>query len=328
MAVPTTQKAIVIPDKGGREVIKYTEVPVPEVGEGDVLIKNEYAGLNFIDSYFRSGLYPISYPYTAGREAAGTIVAIGSKVSKFAVGDRVAYMSTGAFAEYTSTAASGTVLKIPAGISTKTAAASLLQGLTAVTLVKEAYDVKKDDYVLVQAAAGGMGLLLTQLCAGIGAHVIGTVSTAEKAALAKKAGAETVINYAETPDYVGEVVKASEGKGVHVAFDGVGKATFDASIGALRRKGSMISFGNASGSVPPVPLPVLTSKNLKLMRPTLFNYIAEEEELEYYSELLWKEVASGVLDIAVYKEFGLAEYADAAESLETRKSTGKVLLKI
>ncbi|KAK9378897.1 uncharacterized protein V2V93DRAFT_374457 [Kockiozyma suomiensis] len=328
MSLPTTQKAIVIPEKGGREVINFTDIPVPEIKAGEILVKNEYAGLNFIDSYFRSALYPIDFPHTAGREAAGTIVAVGNEVTNFAVGDRVAYLAAGCFAEYTATSAKGSISKIPDDVSFKTAAASFLQGLTALTFVKEAYEVKKGDYVFIQAAAGGMGLLLTQLCSGFGAHVIGTVSTPEKAELAKKAGAETVINYQENPDYVSKVIEASEGKGVHVAFDGVGKSTFDASVASLRRKGSMVVFGNASGPVPPVSLLILTAKNLKLSRPTLFNYITEPEELEYYTKLLWKEVSTGTLNIAIFKEYPLAEYATAAETLETRKSTGKVILKI
>lgn len=249
-------------------------------------------------------------------------------MTNFAVGDRVACIGPASFAEYTAFSADGYVCTIPDSISFKAAAASISQGLTAITFAEEAYKVKKGDYVLVQAAAGGVGLLLTQCCAAAGAHVIGTVSTAEKAEIAKKAGAETVINYVQTPDFVADVLAASEGKGVHVVYDGVGKSTFDASIACARCKGYVILLGEASGSVPPLALQTLTAKNLLVGKPTLFNYIAEPEKMKYYSDLLWNQIASGELDIAIYKEYPISEYTAAAADLEGRKSTGKIVLKI
>ncbi|KAK9239216.1 hypothetical protein V1525DRAFT_398863 [Lipomyces kononenkoae] len=326
-SIPANQKAIVVPKTGGREVLEFKTVPVPEFSDTQILVKNEYAGLNFIDSYFRSGLYPASTPYVAGGEAAGTVVATGSSVTKFKVGDRVAYLGSAAFAEYSVVEESGRVSVVPENIDVKTGAASLLQGLTALTLVKEAYEVKPGDWILVQAAAGGMGLLLCQLIKNIGAHVIGTVSTPEKAELAKSAGAEYVIIYTED-DYVKKVLELTDGLGVHAAFDGVGQATFEGSIGLVRRKGSMITFGNASGPVPPFTVSRLSQKNIKLARPTLHNYVATPEEFDYYASELWKVITDGSLKITIYNVYPLEDYRSAAEALETRLSTGKVVLKI
>ncbi|KAK9243792.1 hypothetical protein V1506DRAFT_462322 [Lipomyces tetrasporus] len=326
-SIPASQRAIVVPKNGGREVLEFKDVPVPEVSASQILVKNEYAGLNFIDSYFRSGLYPGSTPYVAGREAAGTVVAVGSSVTKFKFGDRVAWMGSAAFAEYSVVEESGTVGLIPDNIDFKNAAASILQGLTAITLVKEAYEVKPGDWILVQAAAGGMGLLLCQLIKSIGAHAIGTVSTPEKAELAKDAGAEYVINYSED-DYVKKVLELTEGLGVHAAFDGVGKATFDGSLSLVRRKGSLVTFGNASGAVPPFAVARLAQKNIRLLRPTLSNYLATSEEWDHYTSELWKAIADGSLKITIYNVYPLEDYKSAAEALETRLSTGKVVLKI
>ncbi|KAK9375508.1 uncharacterized protein V1513DRAFT_442196 [Lipomyces chichibuensis] len=325
-SIPVKQKAFVVPKTGGREVLQFEDAPIPEVSATKILVKNEYAGLNFIDSYFRSGLYPASTPYIAGGEAAGTVVAIGSSVTKFKVGDRVAWLGSGAFAEYSAVDESGSVSVIPEDIDFKTAAASLLQGLTALSLVKDAYEVKPGDWILVQAAAGGMGLLLCQLINNIGAHAIGTVSTPEKAALAKNAGAEYVINYTED-DYVKKVLELTDGLGVHAVFDGVGKATFEGSFSLVRRKGSMITFGNASGAVPPFNVARLSQKNIKLLRPMRGNYMATPEEWEFYTSELWKAIADGSLKITVYKVYPLEDYRSAAEALETRLSTGKVVLK-
>ncbi|KAK9313668.1 hypothetical protein V1524DRAFT_435180 [Lipomyces starkeyi] len=325
-AVPVKQKVFVVPKTGGREVLEFKDAPVPEVSTTQILVKNEYAGLNFIDSYFRSGLYPASTPYVAGGEAAGTVVAVGSSVTKFKVGDRVAWLGSGAFAEYSAVDEGRSVSVIPEDIDFKTAAASLLQGLTALSLVKDAYEVKPGDWILVQAAAGGMGLLLCQLINNIGAHAIGTVSTPEKAALAKSAGAEYVINYTED-DYVKKVLELTDGLGVHAAFDGVGKATFEGSFSLVRRKGSMITFGNASGAVPPFNVARLSQKNIKLLRPMRSNYMATPEEWDFYTSELWKAIADGSLKITVYKVYPLEDYRSAAEALETRLSTGKVVLK-
>ncbi|KAK9370743.1 hypothetical protein V1509DRAFT_616707 [Lipomyces kononenkoae] len=326
-SIPANQKAIVVPKAGGREVLEFKTVPVPEFSNTQILVKNEYAGLNFIDSYFRSGLYPISYPFVAGSEGAGTVVAVGSSVTKFKVGDRVALMTSGAFAEYTVVDETGRVCVVPENIDFKTAGASILQGLTALTLVKEAYVVKPGDWILVQAAAGGMGLLLCQLIKNIGAHAIGTVSTPQKAELAKNAGAEYVINYAED-DYVKKVLELTDGLGVHAAFDGVGQATFEGSFSLIRRKGYLVTFGNASGPVPPFTVSRLAQKNVNLLRPTLNNYVATPEEWNFYTSELWKTITDGSLKIAIYNVYPLEDYKSAAEALETRLSTGKVVLKI
>ncbi|KAK9446538.1 uncharacterized protein V1518DRAFT_423747 [Limtongia smithiae] len=325
MAIPTTQKTIVVPAIGGREVVEIVDAPVPVPAANEVLIKNEFGGLNFVDSYFRSGLYPCALPYVVGREAAGVIVAIGANVTQYAVGDRVGFLGPGAFAEYVALPETGTITLLPEAVSTEIAAAAMLQGMTALTLITEAYTVKAGDYVLVQAAAGGVGLLLCQLISKLGGHVIGTVSTPAKEALARAAGAEFVINYTDLPDYVAKVMEITHGNGCEAVYDGVGKATFDNSFKCLRRKGTIVPFGNASGPVPPVNLGLLTSKNAKILRPTLFNYLVTHEEWVDLTTVLWEKVAEG-LKIDVYKVFPFTEYVDAAAALETRLSTAKVLI--
>ncbi|KAK9477067.1 hypothetical protein V1514DRAFT_335090 [Lipomyces japonicus] len=328
-SIPSTQSGILIPQKGGREVIKYkTDLPVPKPGPKDVLVKIAYAGLNFIDSYFRSGLYPASYPYIAGRDGAGTVVAVGPEVQNVKIGDRVGlFKAFGVFSEYT-VADAADVYVLPDDISFETAAASLIQGLTALSLVKDAYEVKKGDYILVQAAAGGVGLLLVQLVKSLGAHAIGTVSTPEKAELAKQAGAEYVLNYKANTGYVNEILKITNGKGVEAVFDGVGQATFEDSFAVVRRKGTLVTFGNASGPVPPLSVARLSQKNLKLLRPTLYNYITEPEEREFYINWLWRSIRDGSLNIKIFKVYSLKDYAQAAHDLEERVSTGKLILKI
>ncbi|KAK9466546.1 hypothetical protein V1512DRAFT_263878 [Lipomyces arxii] len=327
MLVPTTMKAWIVPHTGGRDVLEFKDIPVPTVAADQVLVKNSYAGLNFIDSYFRSGLYPHPMPHIAGREAAGTVVAIGNSVTKFQVGDRVFWMAGGAFAEYSVISEAGTIGIIPSDIDFKIAAASILQGLTAITQINESYQVKKGDWILLQAAAGGMGLLLAQLMSRIGARVIGTASTDEKAELAKAAGCEFVINYA-VEDYVAKVKDLTNGSGVNAVFDGVGKSTFDGSFECLARKGTFVTFGNASGAVPPFSLTRLSAKNIKITRPTLFQAIATPEDLTHYTEMLWNAIRDGGLNIKIFKVYPLADYAAAAEDLEERKSVGKLVLEI
>lgn len=246
-------KAVLIEKTGGTDVLQYkTDVPVPEPKEGEVLVKNEFIGINYIDNYFRSGVYnPPSFPYILGREGSGTVAAVGPNApSDLPVGTRVAFMGQSAYAEYTAVTGNYTI-PIPDSISTKTAAASLLQALTAVTLIRDAHHVQKGEWVLVTAAAGGVGLWLCQLLKAVGARTIATASTEEKRQLAKENGAEVVLEYHEDDRdvFVKKVLEITGGEGVHAVFDSVGKSTFDSSLAVVRRKGSMISFGNASGPV-------------------------------------------------------------------------------
>ncbi|CCH43309.1 hypothetical protein BN7_2857 [Wickerhamomyces ciferrii] len=328
--IPTTQKAIRIHETGGLEVLRYEDIPVPEIQDHEVLIKNKYAGINFIESYFRTGVYPSPKPLTLGREAVGVIVSKGSKIQDFDVGDYISYLSPSTFAQYTKFDPSIKAFKLPKDSTDeklKLYAALPLQGFTALTFINEAYNVQKGDYILVHAAAGGVGLILTQLIKARGAHVIATASSAEKLKLAQENGAEFLIN-SKTEDIVKKVLEYTNGKGVASSFDGVAKVTFQISLDSLARKGTLVSFGNASGSVEPVPLTKLTPKNLKLLRPTIFNYIVEKEEWEFYSNQLRELVESGELNLRIEKTYPLSNYSQAAEDLEGRKTTGKLLLEI
>lgn len=323
-------KAVVIEKTGGTEVLQYrSDVAVPEPGPGQVLVKNDFIGINFIDTYFRSGVYkPPRFPYTLGREAAGTVAAQGPNVpADLAVGTRVAYMGEAAYAEYTLAPAAYTVA-LPDSIDTQTAAASLLQALTAVTLTRDAYAVQKGDWILVTAAAGGVGLWLCQLLSAVGAHVIATASTPEKRALAAENGAEVLLEYHEEDRsrFVDKVLDITGGQGVHAVFDSVGKATFDSSLAVVRRKGTMVSFGNASGPVEGFALARLGAKNIKLIRPTLFNYIATREELQEASQELWKFIQDEGLKVRIHEVYPLSEIVRATEDIESRTTTGKLLL--
>lgn len=251
-SLPKTMSGVIIEKTGGTDVLQYkTDLPVPQPKEGEVLVKNDAIGINYIDTYFRTGLYPApQFPYILGREGAGTIVSIGTgNVYNLSVGDRVAWMAQGAYAEFTAVPALSAA-KIPGDITSDIGAASLLQGLTALTLIRESHHVQKGDWVLVHAAAGGVGLWLCQLLRAVGAHTIGTASTEEKRELAKKAGAEYVIDYTKEK-VLDKVLELTGGKGAVAVFDGVGKSTFDESLACVARKGTMVSFGNASGAVPP-----------------------------------------------------------------------------
>ncbi|KAI1455657.1 NAD(P)-binding protein [Annulohypoxylon moriforme] len=326
-SIPSTQKGVIIEKTGGTEVLLYkTDLPVPALVEGQVLVKNDYIGVNFIDTYFRSGLYPAPrFPYILGREAEGTVVKTGGgELYGLKEGDKVVWMADSAYAQYTAVAATQAI-KAPAALPPKIGAASLLQGLTALTLVREAYPVQKGDWVLVHAAAGGTGLWLVQLLKSIGARTIGTASTPEKVALALKAGAEHVINYS-VDDVRQRVSELTSGVGVAAVFDGVGKSTFDLSLDVLARKGSLVSFGNASGAVPPVTISRLTAKNAKLLRPTVANYVATREEYEAYSKELLDFIIKDKLDARIHEVYPLSEVARAQEDLEGRKTTGKLLL--
>ncbi|KAF2083377.1 NAD(P)-binding protein [Saccharata proteae CBS 121410] len=328
--LPKTMKGVIIEKTGGPEVLKYrTDLPVPQPKDGEVLVKNEFIGINYIDTYFRTGLYPApSFPYTLGREASGTIVATGPSGAAHGnlnTGDRIVYMGVGAYAEYTAIPTMHAV-RIPESISSQDAAAALLQGATALTLIRESHKVEKGDWVLVHAAAGGVGLWLCQLLRAVGARTIGTASTEEKMALARKNGAEVLINYSKE-DVVAKVKEVTGGNGVVAVFDGVGKATFDSSMDCLARKGTMVSFGNASGAVPPVTVSRLSAKNAKLVRPTLFNYLATREEVEHYINELFQFMEKDKMDVRVHKIYPLEEVAQAHKDLEGRVTTGKLLLK-
>lgn len=281
--------------------------------------------------YFRSGLYPAPhFPLRLGREAAGKILSIGPNPSSAVYhglkeGDRVVYLHTDTYAQVTA-APAAKAIKIPEGISSQDAAAALLQGLTALTMMRESYEVKKGDWILVHAAAGGVGLWFCQLLSSIGAHTIATASTQEKLDLAKANGAEILINYS-SEDVKAKVMEVTGGKGCAAVFDGVGKSTFDLSLDCLARKGTLASYGNASGAVPPFTIARLGGKNAKLLRPTLFNYIDTREEFEHYVNELFEFIKNNKLEVRVHEVYPLSEAKRAQDDLESRKTTGKLLLK-
>ncbi|KAI8635159.1 hypothetical protein F5Y19DRAFT_2129 [Xylariaceae sp. FL1651] len=326
-SVPNTMKGVLIDKTGGPEVLQHkTDIPVATPIDGNILVKNDFIGINYIDTYFRSGLYPApQFPYILGREAEGTIVATGDgDTHGLKVGDRVVYMGEGAYAEYTATPAAKAV-KVPESFQPGTAAAALLQGLTALTLVREAHRVQRGDWVLVHAAAGGTGLLLCQLLRALGANTIGTASTAEKVELAARNGASHVINYSHE-DVKARVMELTGGAGCVAVFDGVGKATFDLSLECVARKGTMVSFGNASGAVPPFSIARLSAKNARLLRPTLFNYVTTREEFAGYCDELFGFIEKDGFNVKVHEVYPLSEVKRAHEDLEGRKTTGKLLL--
>ncbi|KAF3803854.1 putative quinone oxidoreductase [Colletotrichum gloeosporioides] len=327
-SVPKTMNGIQIPRTGDVSVLTHeTALPVPTPSEGQVLVRNEYAGINYIDTYFRTGLYKAPLPQVLGREGAGTVVSAHPSVSTFAPGDRVVYMGPfSSYATYSAVPASS-LLRIPDALGTDTAAAALLQGLTAWTFIREAGVVQKGEWVLVHAAAGGVGLQLVQMLRAVGAKVIGTTSSDEKCALAKKNGAEWIVN-SKSQDLVTEVKKITDGHGVDVIFDGVGKATFDSDLEMAARKGRLVIFGNASGAVPPFDILKLGPKNLKVMRPVVNNYVATREELEKYSSELFEMITSGKVEVAIHKAYPLKDVKQAHTDLESRNTTGKLLLKI
>ncbi|KZF23182.1 NAD(P)-binding protein [Xylona heveae TC161] len=324
--IPKTMTGILVEKTGGPEVLQYkTDLAVPTPKEGEILVKNEYTGINFIDTYFRTGLYPSPKPEILGREASGIVVDVGPGESySIKKGDRVVYLGTSSYAEYTATPAAKASI-VPEQISSQVAAAALLQGLTALTLVRESYAVKKGDWILVHAAAGGVGGWLCQLLRAIGARVIGTASTQAKRDLAKSLGAEFLIDYT-TEDLVARVKEITGGQGVAAVFDGVGKSTFDADLELLARKGSLVSFGNASGAVPPFAIARLSAKNITLLRPTLFNYIATREEFDHYVQELFGFIIKDKLSVGIHETYPLKDVARAQIDLEARKTTGKLLL--
>ncbi|KAJ7024414.1 hypothetical protein C8F04DRAFT_1131863 [Mycena alexandri] len=340
-SIPTERQAIGINKTGDFEVIEKVTVPL-KVNAGDIVVKTEYLGINFIDTYYRKGLYPVKeFPAVIGTEAAGTILALPTdpavledpqyKKRGFTVGAKVACGGGGVFGLHADHVSIGwkSVQVLPEGISTKIGAAALLQGLTALTFIEEAHKVKQGETILVHTVAGGLGLLFAQLIKARGATVIGTTSTKEKAELAKANGADHVILYKEE-DTVQRVLDLTNGEGVDAVFDGVGKDTFDSNFKMLKRKGTLVSVGNASGAVPPFAPIRLVEKNLKLLRPTVGNYAVTPEEIHHYSSELYRLVADGSLKIKVHKEYPFTREGaiQAQQDLTGGKSTGKLLIKV
>jgi NADPH2:quinone reductase len=318
--------AIRIHETGDADKLRADDLPVPSPGAGEVRFRVEAAGLNFIDTYKRSGLYPMPLPFVVGQEAAGVVTAVGAGVADFRVGDRVATVSaSGAYAQEV-IAPAAQLVRVPAGVESKVAAAVLLQGMTAHYLACDTWTLKPGDTALVHAAAGGTGLLLTQIAKLRGARVLATVGNDEKAALAREAGADAVCVY--TRENFADAARAfTGGRGVDVVYDGVGKATFEGSLNSLRPRGMLVSFGNASGAVPPfAPLLLSQKGSLYFTRPTLAHYTLTAAELIARASDLFKWIAAGSLRVRIGATFPLARAADAHRALEGRATTGKVLL--
>lgn len=317
--------AIQATQAGGPEVLEAVDLPVPVPGDGQILVRHEAVGLNFIDTYHRSGLYPLKMPVVLGLEAAGLVEAVGEGVTRFAVGDRVAYNGTmGAYSQAAIVPADRAV-KVPNGVSLEIAAAVLLKGMTAEFLVRRCFHVKQGDAVLVHAAAGGVGQILVQWCKALGATVIATVGSEAKAAIARDLGADHVILYGQE-DVAARVAEITGGQGVAVVYDGVGKDTFQASLKSLARRGVLATFGNASGPVSPFTPLELAGKSLFVTRPRLFDYIVTTEELDESAAALFDVLASGAVKIDIGQTFPLAEARAAHEALEGRRTTGATLL--
>ncbi len=319
-------KAIRVHQYGGPEVLIYEEIPIPEPKAGEARVKIEAIGLNYIDIYQRTGIYQLPLPFTLGREAAGIVDAVGPNATEVKVGDRVAYaMEPGAYAEYAVVPA-WKLVPVPAKLDSRSAAATMLQGMTAHYLTHSTYPLKQGDTALVHAAAGGVGLLLIQVAKRRGARVLGTVSTEEKARLARDAGADEVILYSRV-DFGAEVKRLTSGAGVHVVYDSVGLTTFEKSLDCLRPRGCLALFGQSSGPVPPFDLGKLAAKgSLFVTRPTLIHYMSDRRELLDRANELFDWIASGQLKLRIDKSFALAEVAEAHRLLEGRKTAGKVIL--
>jgi len=319
-------KAIQISQTGGPEVLVPADLPTPKPKPNEAVVQIKAAGVNFIDVYLREGRYPAQLPFVDGQEGAGVVTEIGSSVTSIKAGDRVAYTSSlGSYAEYAAVPESRLV-KIPDGLSFEQAAAAMLQGMTAHYLSHSTYKLQSGETALVHAAAGGVGLLLVQMAKKIGARVIGTAGTKEKAELAREAGADECIIYTEA-DFETETRRLTDGKGVNVVYDGVGKATFEKGLNVLLPRGYMVLFGGSSGAVPPFDLIKLSQKgSLFITRPTLVHYTLTREELEWRANDVLGWIAAGELKIRIHKAYPLEEAAQAHRDLEGRKTTGKLLL--
>ncbi|MFL6443939.1 MAG: quinone oxidoreductase family protein [Candidatus Sulfotelmatobacter sp.] len=319
-------KAIQVKQPGGPEVLELVDVPVPEPKANEAVVKLAASGVNFIDVYQREGRYKVPLPFVLGQEGAGVVTTVGSNVTSLKAGDRVAWTGLlGGYAEYAAVPADRLVA-IPAGVTDQQAAAAMLQGMTAHYLCHDTYPLKRGETALVHAAAGGVGLLLVQMAHNIGARVLATVSTEEKAKLAREAGADEIILYTKS-DFEAETRRLTNGQGVHVVYDSVGKTTFEKGLNVLRPRGMMVLFGGSSGAVPPLDLIALSQKgSLYVTRPTLVNYIASREELMSRSGAVFAMISSGKLKLRIAHTYPLAEAQRAHRDLEGRKTTGKLLL--
>jgi len=319
-------KAIQIKQTGGPEVMELVDLPVPQPKPNEAVIKIQAVGVNFIDIYNREGRYKVPLPFVLGQEAAGVVSAVGSDAHGVAVGDRVAYtLALGSYAEYAAVPAERLV-KIPAGVSEREAAAAILQGMTAHYLAYDTYPLKKGETALVHAAAGGVGLLLVQMAHNVGARVIATVSTEEKAKLARAAGADEVILYTQT-DFEAETKRLTGGKGVDVVYDSVGKTTFEKGLNLLRPRGMMALYGGSSGPVAPVDPLILTQKgSIFLTRPSLGHYVITADDLQRRMGAVFGMIRDRKLKLRIEHVYPLAEAQQAHRDLEGRKTTGKLLL--
>jgi NADPH2:quinone reductase len=319
-------QAIQVQKSGGPEVLTLVDIPVPKPKPNEVVVKVSAAGVNFIDVYFREGRYSTPLPFVNGQEACGIVSDAGSDVKSLKPGDRVAYTSIlGSYAQYAAIPADRAV-RVPEGITNQQAAAAMLQGMTAHYLVNSTYPLKRGETALIHAAAGGVGLLLVQMARSIGARVIGTAGSEEKAKLAREAGADEVILY-DRHDFEVETKRLTDGKGVHVIYDGVGKSTFEKDLNVLRPRGYLVLFGASSGPVPPFDLDKLRQKgSLFLTRPSLGHYIAAREELEQRATDVLKMISAGKLKLRIEHVYKLQEAQQAHRDLEGRKTTGKLLL--
>jgi NADPH2:quinone reductase len=329
MRMIVTMHAIEVAETGGPEVLSYVERPQPSPGPGEVLIKAEAIGVNYIDTYFRSGLYPRDVPFVLGTELAGTVTAVGDGVTSLAVDDRVVTAAaSGAYAEF-STAPAQFVAPVPSDIGLDVAASALLKGMTAHYLIKSVYPVRSGDTVLVHAGAGGVGLILTQWATSLGVRVITTVSTPAKAELSRQAGATDVLDYpGDDPHEFGSRIRdLTAGSGAAAVYDGVGASTFDASLASLAVRGTLALFGASSGPVPPVdPQRLNAAGSVYLTRPTLVHFTRTGEEFAWRSSELLAAIADGTLDITVSRSYPLSDAAQAHRDLQGRQTVGSIVL--
>ncbi len=318
-------KAIQVSRSGGPEVLELQDLPIPEPNPGQVRVEIRAAGVNYVDTYHRTGLYPMELPFIPGQEGSGFVNAIGDGVSELKIGDRVAWGSaTGSYAQYRIISAEKLV-KLPDQVSFELAAAVMLQGMTAHYLTHDTFSLGPDHRVLIHAAAGGVGLLFVQMAKMRGATVYGTAGTPEKADLARGAGADEVILY-DREDFAERIQSLTDGEGLDAVYDSVGQATFDKSLECLRARGTLVTFGQSSGPVPPFEIRRLSTRSLYLTRPKLHDYIATREELLRRAGDLFEWIGKGALDVRIDSSFPLEKAADAHRKLESRKSCGKIVL--
>jgi NADPH2:quinone reductase len=327
MTAPRTARALIVPRNGDSSVLEVRDVDVPPPGTGEVQVEVAAVGVNFIDVYQRQGVYQIPTPFVSGSEGAGTVVAVGDGVADVAVGDRVAWGDGLGGAATVVNRQADRVVPVPAGVDLEVAAAAMLQGMTAHYLVNSTYAVGEGTQALVHAAAGGVGQLLVQMIKARGGRVIATAGSDDKLAIARGLGADATVNYRDATDLAADVRRASGDKGVHVAYDGVGRATFDASLASLRMRGMLVLFGGASGQVPPFDIQRLNAGgSLFLTRPTLGHYVATRAELLERAAAVLGDIASGHLRLEVGGRYALEDAAAAYDDLEGRRTTGKLLL--